>query len=107
LARITSKHPNKEPWHENIRSNGQRQGKKEDSNSSYANYRAKISLPVYFFIFLFCGRAFASSQMNVKNNHDFKPKLVFISIIFGGSTNNHNFAFSSANWQTRGHKIKK
>jgi hypothetical protein len=63
---MTSKHPNKEPWHENIRSNGQRQGKKEDSNSSYANYRAKISLPVYFFIFLFCGRAFASSQMKME-----------------------------------------
>ena len=53
MARITSKHPNKEPWHENIRSNGQRQGKKEDCNSSYANYRAKISLPFYFFLFLF------------------------------------------------------
>ena len=27
----------------------------------------KISLPVYFFIFLFCGRAFASSQMKMQN----------------------------------------
>ena len=30
------------------------------------NYRAKISLPFYFFIFVFCGRAFASSQMNME-----------------------------------------
>ena len=30
------------------------------------NQRAKkISLPVYFFIFVFCGRAFASSQMKI------------------------------------------
>ena len=26
---------------------------------------AKISLPFYFFIFVFCGRVFASSQMNL------------------------------------------
>ena len=34
------------------------------------NYRAKISLPVYFFIFLFCGRAFASSQMKLRTNYE-------------------------------------
>ena len=48
---------NKEPWHKRSSQNDQRQGKKEDSNSSKAKpftiIELKISLPFYFYIFLF------------------------------------------------------